>query len=91
MYVYLLCQILQKSETSAKLKNSKNTNKILIANKQPSKLCNASQVVKSFADHDLTLCQCQKSKRCSVVAVVFCKLIRVGLLKAWINLNHYLN
>ena len=35
---------LQKSETSAKLENIKNTNKITVVNKQPSKLCIASQV-----------------------------------------------
>ena len=35
---------LQKSETSAKLENSKNTIKIMVVNKQLSKLCNASQV-----------------------------------------------
>ena len=35
---------LQNSETSAKPENSKNTNKITVVNKQPSKLCIASQV-----------------------------------------------
>ena len=44
MYVYLLCQNYKKSETSAKLENSKNANKITVVNKQPSKLCIASQV-----------------------------------------------
>ena len=42
MYVHLLCQKLQKSETSAKLENSKITNKITVVNKELSKLCNAS-------------------------------------------------
>ena len=47
MYVYLLCQSYKKSETSAKLKNSKSTNKAMVVNKQASKLCIASQVNKT--------------------------------------------
>ena len=35
---------LQKSETSAKLENSKNTNKVKVVNKQPSKPCITPQV-----------------------------------------------
>ena len=43
MYIYYV-KITKKSETSAKLENSKNTNKVTVVNKQPSKLCIASQV-----------------------------------------------
>ena len=44
MYVYLLCHNYKKAKQVQSLKNSKNTNKVRVVNKQPSKLCIASQV-----------------------------------------------
>ena len=44
MYAYLFCQNYKKNETSEKLENGKNTNKVPVVNKQSSKLCIASQV-----------------------------------------------
>ena len=47
MYVYLLCQNYKKAKQVQSLKIAKNTNKVTVVNKQPSKLCLASQVNKT--------------------------------------------
>ena len=55
MYVHLLCQILEQSETRAMLENSKNTEtKKMVVNKQQSKPCNASQVNQTTDRDDKT-------------------------------------